>query len=675
MFDRILIANRGEIACRIARTARRLGIETVAVYSDADLRALHVEACDAAYRIGPAAPRESYLNGDAIINAALAAGATAIHPGYGFLSENEGFAAACARAGLTFIGPPPAAIAAMGSKSEAKSIMARAGVPVVPGYHGAGQDPALLAREAEGIGFPVLIKAIAGGGGKGMKVAGAAGEFAQALASAQREARASFGDDRVLLERYLPSPRHIEIQVFGDAQGNVVHLFERDCSVQRRHQKVLEEAPAPGMPVERRRAMGEAAVAAAKAIGYVGAGTVEFIALQDGAFFFMEMNTRLQVEHPVTEMITGLDLVEWQLRVAAGEPLPLAQDALAIRGHAIEARVYAEDPERGFLPSTGRIVHWRMPDESARVRVDTGYRAGDEVGLFYDPMLAKVIAWGEDRERARQGLLRALRHCEVAGVTTNAALLERVVAHDAFANARLDTGLIETNRDSLLAPPAAANAQALVAAALAEFSGLCDAAQASAAASADPNSPWNDVDAWWNGSATHRIAMTFADAHGEHALALAPRGKGRVAVAGDAAVSGSGDGAIDATFERRDGRLVIAAGGQVFDAKVVPEGDIRHVFADGGRARLTRIDPLAHAGEVDEHGGRLTAPMSGTVVAVLVKAGDRVDQGAPLVVLEAMKMEHTIAAPSRGRVVAVNYAVGDRVAEGADLVDIDAEDT
>ena len=674
MFDRILIANRGEIACRIARSARQMGVETVAVYSDADARALHVEACDLAQRIGPPAPRESYLDGDAIINAALATGAKAIHPGYGFLSENEDFAAACLRAGLVFIGPPPAAIAAMGSKSEAKSIMARAGVPVVPGYHGADQDPQLLAQEAGRIGYPVLIKAISGGGGKGMKVAAGAGEFGQALASAQREARASFGDDRVLLERYLRSPRHIEIQVFGDAQGNVVHLFERDCSVQRRHQKVLEEAPAPGMPPERRRAMGEAAVAAAKAIGYVGAGTVEFIAEQDGTFYFMEMNTRLQVEHPVTEMITGLDLVEWQLRVAAGEPLPLAQDALAIRGHAIEARIYAEDPERGFLPSIGRISHWRMPDASARVRVDTGYRAGDDVSPFYDPMLAKVIAWGEDRERAREGLLQALRDCEVAGVTTNTAFLGRVVAHPAFAQARLDTGLIEAQREALLPPPAPAKPRVLLAAAIAEFVALREATEASAAASSDPHSPWNMVDAWWNGSDAHRIVLRFADGLGEHELVLVPREGDCVTVSGDAAALGGDGGAIEVGFGRREGRLVIEARGQVFDARVVSsDGGLREVFAGSDRARLTRIDPLAHAGEVDEHGGRLTAPMSGTVVAVFVKAGDRVDKGAPLVVLEAMKMEHTIAAPAEGRIVAVNFAVGDRVGEGADLVDVDED--
>ncbi|HEX6137369.1 MAG TPA: acetyl-CoA carboxylase biotin carboxylase subunit [Casimicrobiaceae bacterium] len=672
MFAKILIANRGEIACRIARTARRLGVRTVAVYSDADAKALHVEACDEAYRIGPAPPRESYLQGDAIVAVAKRAGAQAIHPGYGFLSENETFAQACARAGVVFIGPPPQAIAAMGSKSAAKSIMARADVPVVPGYHGDDQDRALLAREAQRIGFPVLIKATAGGGGKGMKVAGGAAEFAAALASAQREAKASFGDDRVLLERYLSAPRHIEIQVFADTQGNVVHLFERDCSVQRRHQKVLEEAPAPGMDGARRRAMGEAAVAAAKAIGYVGAGTVEFIAEQDGTFYFMEMNTRLQVEHPVTEMITGADLVEWQLRVAAGEPLPRTQPSLAIDGHAIEARIYAEDPERGFLPSIGRIAHWRMPEPSARVRVDTGFREGDEVSPFYDPMLAKVIAWGEDRARARAELLRALSACAVTGVATNVALLERVVGHEAFASGRLDTGLIETHRAQLLPEATPAPRRALIAAALAELVAVDAAARAAAATSSDPHSPWHLTDAWWNGTTTHRLAFAFADGERRHTLGVKPLADGWIAVTGE-------DLAAEVHAEARADGLWIesreAGGGAVHHdahlATVVRDGDVRHVFAPGARARLVREDPLADAGDVVEHGGHLTAPMSGTVVAVMVRPGDAVEKGTALVVLEAMKMEHTIVAPAAGRVAAVNFAAGDRVGEGADLVDIE----
>jgi 3-methylcrotonyl-CoA carboxylase alpha subunit len=666
MFATILIANRGEIACRIARTARRLGVRTIAIYSDADANALHVTLCDEAYRVGPPAPRESYLNGDAIIAIAKRADAQAIHPGYGFLSENAAFAQACEAAGLVFIGPPPAAIAAMGSKSAAKAIMSEAGVPVVPGYHGDAQEPQLLAREASRIGFPVLIKATAGGGGKGMKVAASQEDFAAALASAQREARASFGDDRVLLERYLASPRHIEMQVFADRQGHAVHLFERDCSVQRRHQKVLEEAPAPGMDDARRRAMGEAAVAAAKAIGYVGAGTVEFIAEQDGTFYFMEMNTRLQVEHPVTEMITGLDLVEWQLRVAAGEPLPATQGDITVHGHAIEARVYAEDPERDFLPSIGRIAHWRMPHDMHNVRVDTGYRADDEVTPFYDPMLAKVIAWGDNREAARTRLLAALAQCEVTGVTTNVAFLERVVAHEAFASGRVDTGLIAKHRDELRehrddVPPAA-----LIAAALAEYAAAADASAGVVAQ--DPWSPWRLNDAWWNGTSTHRATFAFADGTREHSVMLVPHGDGAFDVAGDTFSE-----RVHAT--RRDGRWSIRRAGDeaASDAAVVTHGHVRHVFTPGARVRLARVDPFADAGDAGEAQGRLTAPMSGTIVAVLVQPGDVVDKGAALVVLEAMKMEHTIVAPAAGRVAAVHFGVGDRVAEGVDLVDVDAK--
>jgi len=665
VFGKILIANRGEIACRVARTARRLGIRTVAVYSDADEGALHVRACDEAFRLGPPPPRESYLDGERILAIARACGAQAIHPGYGFLSENEDFAAACASAGVAFVGPPPSAIAAMGSKSAAKAIMGNAGVPLVPGYHGDEQDARFLAREAEAIGFPVLIKATAGGGGKGMKIVRDASGFDAALASARREAKAGFGDDRVLIERYLTAPRHIEIQVFADTHGHAVHLYERDCSVQRRHQKVLEEAPAPGMTGERRRAMGSAAVAAAKAIGYVGAGTVEFIAEQDGRFYFMEMNTRLQVEHPVTEMITGLDLVEWQLRVAAGEPLPMAQDALAIRGHAIEARLYAEDPDRGFLPSIGRIAHWRMPRESPRVRVDTGFHAGDEVTAFYDPMLAKVIAWGEDRGRARETLLEALRDCEVVGVTTNVALLERVLAHRSFASGEVDTGLIERNHDALFAPPGAAPPIAVAAVALAEREALAREAARAVARSGDRHSPWQATDGFRLAQPPRDMRFTIRD--GDDAIevglrALAARDRYEIAFP---------DRAVEAGATRDgDGRLAVALDGERIVASVVARGEERHVFAPGVRRRLAIVDPLAHAGEEEEHAGHLMAPMSGTVVAVLVKPGDRVAKGAPLVVLEAMKMEHTIVAPAPGIVEAVNFAAGDRVAEGEDLVDL-----
>ena len=664
MFTRILIANRGEIACRVARTARRMGIRTVAVYSDADADALHVRSCDEALRLGPAAPRESYLNVAAILNAAAKSGAQAIHPGYGFLSENEAFAEACAEAGVVFIGPPPRAIAAMGSKSAAKIIMGNAHVPLVPGYHGDGQDPGMLAQEAKKIGFPVLIKATAGGGGKGMKIVTRAEEFAGALASAQREAKASFGDDRVLLERYLQSPRHIEIQVFADSHGDAVYLFERDCSVQRRHQKVLEEAPAPGMDAARRRAMGEAAVAAAKAIGYVGAGTVEFIVEQDGTFYFMEMNTRLQVEHPVTEMITGLDLVEWQLRVASGERLPRRQDELAIHGHALEARLYAEDPDRGFLPSIGLIAHWRMPPESARVRVDTGVREGDEVSPFYDPMLAKLIVWGEDRATACAEMSNALAQCEVVGVATNIAFLERVVAHEAFANARLDTGLIEANRDALFPAAGAVPDAVLIAAAIAEYIGVQENAADAASRSGDACSPWHEPDAWRLNTAPAAFHFTYADGDERCDVRVEPHGghDARVVLPARAA---------DVHFTERDGRLVLEADGIASTATVVAEGDLRHVFVPGARRKLMFVDPLAHAGEVEAHGGHLTAPMSGAIVAVMVKAGDKVTRGAPLIVLEAMKMEHTIVAPADGVVASVNFGVGDRVAEGADLVDLD----
>jgi 3-methylcrotonyl-CoA carboxylase alpha subunit len=670
MFDRILIANRGEIACRVARTARRLGIRTVAVYSDADARAAHVAACDEAFRLGPPPPRESYLDGAAILAIAKRSGAQAIHPGYGFLSENAAFAAACADAGIVFIGPPPSAIAAMGSKSAAKRIMEAASVPLVPGYHGDDQDPKLLAREAARIGFPVLIKATAGGGGKGMKIVERADEFAAALASAQREAKAGFGDDRVLVEKYLTAPRHIEIQVFADTHGNAVHLFERDCSVQRRHQKVLEEAPAPGMRPEQRSAMGAAAVAAAKAIGYVGAGTVEFIAAdtfaRDGAFYFMEMNTRLQVEHPVTEMITGEDLVEWQLRVAAGEPLPKPQDALCLSGHAIEARIYAEDPERGFLPSIGALGHLAFPAADGSVRIDAGVRAGDEISGHYDPMIAKLVAHGDDRATALRRLGEALAEVEIVGVASNVAFLRRVLAHDAFASGAVDTGLVARHHAALFPAATPPSAHALLATALAEVRGIADARAAAAAASGDPHSPWHAVDPWWLNSDRYAIALVFADGETRHEIAVRRDGDGwRVALPGGTVRARADEhGASGAT------RLVIRTDVDEFTATVVAHGEERHVFCGGEHRRLHRLDPMAHAGEAETHGGHLMAPMSGTVVAVLVAAGERVAKGAPLVILEAMKMEHTITAPAAGVVTAVNCRTGEWVKEGADLVDL-----
>jgi 3-methylcrotonyl-CoA carboxylase alpha subunit len=664
MFDKILIANRGEIACRVARTARRMGIRTVAVYSDADAGAMHVSACDEARRLGPPPPRESYLNGEAIIAVARDTGAQAIHPGYGFLSENAAFAAAAAAAGRTFIGPPPAAIRAMGSKSESKLIMGRAGVPLVPGYHGSDQDDAMLAREAEAIGYPVLIKASAGGGGKGMRVVEKREEFADALAAARREAKSAFGDDTVLLEKYLAEPRHIEIQVFADTRGNCVHLFERDCSVQRRHQKVLEEAPAPGMTRERRAQMGAAAIAAAKAIGYVGAGTVEFIVDRGGTFYFMEMNTRLQVEHPVTEMITGLDLVEWQLRVAAGEKLPLKQDQVEICGHAIEARIYAEDPDHGFLPSIGRLAHLRAPTLSPEVRVDTGVRAGDEISQFYDPMLAKLIVWGEDRAAALRRLGRSLGEYQVVGVTTNVAFLRRVIAHDAFASARLDTGLIARHHAALFPAPVIPSAEVLAIAALGEYVSLRETAAARASTSGDPHSPWHAIDTWWLGTDDHAIALTYT-ADGASFPAKVRTSGGKLAVS----VS---DREFAATVAAVGRALAITLDGARVNASVVPLGEERYVFSAGQMQRLHLADPLAHAGEQTEEGGHLTAPMSGTIVAVLVKVGDTVARGAQLLILEAMKMEHTITAPAAGTVSAVYYREGDQVREGADLIDVAA---
>jgi 3-methylcrotonyl-CoA carboxylase alpha subunit len=667
MFDKILIANRGEIACRVARTARRMGIRTVAVYSDADVGALHVTACDEAHRLGPPPPRESYLNGAAIIAIAKESGAQAIHPGYGFLSENESFAAAVAAAGLVFVGPPPAAIRAMGSKSESKRIMAKAGVPVVPGYHGDEQDDATLAREASAIGFPVLIKASAGGGGKGMRVVERREEFVAALASARREAKASFGDDAVLLEKYLTAPRHIEMQVFADAHGGCVHLFERDCSVQRRHQKVLEEAPAPDMTAERRARMGAAAVAAAKAIGYVGAGTVEFI-VEDArdaqaAFYFMEMNTRLQVEHPVTEMVTGLDLVEWQLRVAAGERLPLPQERVELRGHAIEARIYAEDPDRGFLPSIGRLAHLRAPAASTNVRVDTGVRAGDEISSYYDPMIAKLIVRGEDRRAALRRLARALEDYQVVGVAANVAFLQRVVAHEAFASGRIDTGLIARHHAALFPPMEPPSPTVLAVAALAELERLRDSAASEAKASADRWSPWQAVDTWWLNTDEHAIRLGFESGGTTHPVEL------RVGAAGVWVAVGGRDYA--AGVESRGVDVTVEFDGSQVEATVVPLGEERFVFCAGHKQRLRLVDPLAHAGEAEHHGGRLSAPMSGTVIAVLVKPGDAVGKGAALLILEAMKMEHTIAAPADGVVSAVNCRVGEQVQEGADLIDLD----
>jgi len=661
MFKKILIANRGEIACRVAATARRMAIKTVAVYSDADADAKHVGFCDESVHIGGSAPKDSYLRWEKIIEAAKATGAEAIHPGYGFLSENEEFAQACASAGLVFIGPPASAIKAMGLKAESKQLMEKAGVPLVPGYHGADQDPAMLKHEADRIGYPVLIKASAGGGGKGMRAVEKTEDFASALASCKREAINSFGDDAVLVEKYVQRPRHIEIQVFGDMHGNYVYLFERDCSVQRRHQKVLEEAPAPGMTPEMRAQMGLAAVAAARTVNYVGAGTVEFIVEQraDGSmnFFFMEMNTRLQVEHPVTEAITGLDLVEWQLRVASGEPLPLAQEQLKINGHAIEARICAENPDNNFLPTTGTLHVYDKPVctafERSTVRIDDGVRQGDTISPFYDSMVAKLIVHGQTREEALARMDEALAQTRIVGLSTNVQFLRYVVRSPSFAQANLDTALIP-REEAVLFKQEPVGLPMAAAAAIAQTL-LSEKA-------AEGSDPFSRRDGWKSHGVTQR-SFEF-DFHGEPAKATLTYGH---------------DGAMQLTVGEVSGPLVFAKGaqgiaiqfaGQRLTAAVYTQGEVDHVFTARGATQITAIDLLAHAGESHAEGGRLTAPMPGKILSFSVKAGDTVKKGQPLAVMEAMKMEHTIAAPADGVVEELMYAPGDQVTEGSELLKI-----
>jgi len=660
MFDKILIANRGEIACRVIRTARSLGIRTVAVYSDADAGALHVALADEAYHIGPSPARESYLRPELILDVARRSGSQAVHPGYGFLSENAEFAEACLQAGIVFIGPPTAAIRAMGSKSAAKRIMEAATVPLVPGYHGDDQDPLLLREAAAGIGYPVLIKATAGGGGKGMRVVWEAAGFDDALAAARREAGNSFGDDRVLLEKYLTRPRHVEIQVFADSRGNAVHLFERDCSIQRRHQKVLEEAPAPGMDQCLRDGMGAAAVSAARAIGYVGAGTVEFLLDEDGSFYFMEMNTRLQVEHPVTEMITGQDLVEWQLRVAAGEALPCTQEQLVINGHAIEARIYAEDPSRDFLPATGELTHLRTPREDAHVRIDTGVRQGDRVSIHYDPMIAKLIVWDATRAGALRRLRLALGEYQVVGVTTNIAFLSAVAAHPAFAAGDLDTGFIERHRALLFPETTPASDRVLALACLDVLLRRSLEAEKAALASSDRWAPWHLTTGWQMNGDNHHV-LTLRDNDSAVCVTAHYRADGYLLdlPGGRLQVRGRLDD---------DGNLLADLGGARVTARVIRHADDLTIITSGSSHRLTLHDPLAHAGEQEVEGGRLTAPMPGKIVALLVEPGSVVERGTPLVIMEAMKMEHTISAPRDGVVAEIHFAVGAVVNEGAELL-------
>jgi 3-methylcrotonyl-CoA carboxylase alpha subunit len=665
VFTTLLIANRGEIACRVAATARRLGIKTIAVYSDADAESKHVAACDIAVRLGPAPASESYLKAEEILRVALAHGAQAIHPGYGFLSENEAFAQACAKAGICFVGPPASAIAAMGSKSAAKTLMEKAGVPLVPGYHGDEQAPKFLQQQADTMGYPVLIKASAGGGGKGMRIVTQAKDFIAALASCKREASASFGDDKVLIERYLQKPRHIEIQVFSDTHNQHVYLFERDCSVQRRHQKVIEEAPAPGMTQARRQEMGEAAIAAARAVNYVGAGTVEFIAEPDGRFYFMEMNTRLQVEHPVTEMITGMDLVEWQLRVAAGERLPKTQQELQRCGHSIEARIYAENADKDFLPSIGRLIHLEFPDHeafiNADVRVDGGVRAGDTISPYYDPMIAKLIVRGADRDQARARMLRALAATQIVGVHTNVAFLSRLMADEAFAEADLDTGLIERRRETLLPAPVPATREALLLACAAVL-------EQEKAASALTIDPWAER-CGWRVDGSYRRMLSFQDSESvQEVLIDMVDGVTSFTVDAERAaveISSQTNGVasvLHVALLMRSSRV---------SGTVVRQGGRFDVFVSGKCETLTLKDPLASTGQAEaDHAGSLTAPMPGKIIAIEVKAGEKVKRGQALLVMEAMKMEHTINAGLDGVVENIFFGVGEQVAEGAVLISL-----
>jgi 3-methylcrotonyl-CoA carboxylase alpha subunit len=709
-FTSLLIANRGEIACRIIRTARRMGLRTVAVYSEADAQARHVRVADEAHLIGPPPARESYLDIGRIIAAAKASGAEAIHPGYGFLSEKAEFAEACAEAGLIFVGPPAAAIRVMGSKSAAKALMEKAGVPVVPGYHGKSQDLAAFAREAKKLGFPVLLKAVAGGGGKGMRIVRSADELEAAVSAAKREASAAFGDGALLVERFVERPRHIEAQVFGDVHGNIVSLFERECTLQRRHQKVIEEAPSPSLDDERREALYEAARKAAAAIGYVGAGTVEFVA-DDAHAYFIEMNTRLQVEHPVTEMITGLDLVEWQLRVAMGERLPLRQEEIARRGHAIEARIYAEDADAGFLPSVGEISHWRAPDETAALRIDAGFGAGDAVSQHYDPMLAKVIAHADTREAALMRLRNALSGFEIAGVTTNAPFLARLLTHEAVLRNAVDTGFIERERAGLDngADPSAFHIAAAVAAV------LDSEAAARRRDAADPYSPWALGTAWMLSGSRRRLmefrgkAGTYAAAltHGRDGLTLeiggeglggagavlqgqhpspcpSPSGRGNAVSAAAAGLplplgEGWGEGLRPGfsafSFEAVTGeaaRFSVTFGDARRTVTALISGNAITVFDGPAPIKLTLADPFA-AERIDpdlEFGA--IAPMPGTVVALIAKPGETLEPGAPLLILEAMKMEHTLRAPARGHVSRYLCEAGDLVAEGQALAEFEA---
>jgi len=660
-FDKVLIANRGEIACRVIRTCRRLGIRTVAVYSEADADAQHVRQADEAYCIGGPRPQESYLRGDAIIAAALKAGAQAIHPGYGFLSENADFADAVEAAGIAFIGPKAASMRRMGSKAGAKELMQAAGVPVVPGYTGEDQSPALLHAEADKIGYPLMIKAAHGGGGKGMRVVHASGDFIAHLESCQREARNAFGRDRVLLERYVERPRHIEIQVFGDDHGNAIHLNERECSAQRRYQKVLEESPSVFLTPALRQAMGDAAVVAARAIDYVNAGTVEFIVGQDGRFYFMEINTRLQVEHPVTEMVTGLDLVEWQLRVAAGEPLPLRQDEVVLRGHAIEVRLYAEDPEAGFLPGSGKLERLRLPHSSAHVRVDSGVVEGDTVTIFYDPMIAKLIVFDADRPRALARMRAALAQCDIAGPKSNIEFLERLVRHPAIVDATIDTGYLDRHLEEFMPDAGEADVGLVIAATVTRLLAQEQATLTRAAGSTDPTSPWAIADGWRLGHGSRR---SLAFLHRGERFEVHAQGS-----AGSYRVEHGGQTHSIAGARMAAGALSLRISDGAWRFSVLDEDRFLLVHDGEQRLRLEPVPMYRHE-QVAATGGadKLFAPMPGRVVVVKVAVGAHVEAGQELIVIEAMKMELSLKAPRAGIVIEVRAATGDFVDADAVLV-------
>jgi len=674
MFTKILIANRGEIACRVIKTARAMGILTVAVYSDADADSLHVSMADEAIHIGGSPSRESYLLGEKVIEAAKRTGAQAIHPGYGFLSENADFCRQCAQEGIVFIGPPVPAIEAMGSKSAAKNIMEKANVPLVPGYHGDDQSIEIIKKAADDMGYPVLLKATAGGGGKGMRQVWSEDEFQEGFEAAKREALSSFGDDTMLVEKYLTQPRHVEIQVFCDNHNNAVYLFERDCSVQRRHQKVIEEAPAFGMSEELRAAMGESAIKSAQAIGYQGAGTVEFLLDVDGSFYFMEMNTRLQVEHPVTEMISGQDLVEWQLRVAAGETLPKTQDELVINGHAFEARIYAEDANNDFLPATGTLEFLQTPLESKHVRIDTGVRQGDDVSVFYDPMIAKLIVWDENREKALQRLTKALSEYRINGVITNIDFLYNLATSAPFINEDIDTSFIEKNNDLIFHNTAQGLADELPIAALSIVLSEAKTAQEKSARSDEPASPWSCTNAWRSNEANIQ-SFNIAHSNIEYAITVEQKEeKNRsyylITVDGENVTSRT----VKCQGRIEGDRLISNIDGYQSAATITHNGNEISLYRQNGAFNFTRILPdLGDSSDDDAHGG-LVAPMNGTMVAVLVKAGDAVTKDQPLVIMEAMKMEHTIRAPSNGTINSLYFSEGEMVEGGSELLDFSAEE-